>query len=286
MAIVVTRQLDMLNALMIFKDGQWKIDTVGDDFTSPRGNFARFDDCLNALVSAEVTAEQAAPFRAFLRMLFANTAQITTIQWVSATGSTPGDEESTPEISLEIVTSDGLPTEEDIELSITYGGDAIPGGRAGEDYTPIPLDPIPAGTESGSQVAITPFTVVGSNNPDAVVELTIDESEAYEIGDKATHSHTLSYVEPDFAPEGYELRGTFRFANNYTAGNTSGDLTEQSSQVILNDYGYNPDTEEYIRFTFVAGNTTSFSRAQLGSVAADIESTTVWNSYTEIQAPN
>lgn len=77
MAIFVDDPLTMLNALMIFKENKWQIDTIGDDFESPRGNFARLDDALNALVENGTTGELGSPFDGLLNVL------------ISSEGSTP-----------------------------------------------------------------------------------------------------------------------------------------------------------------------------------------------------
>lgn len=101
---------------------------------------------------------------------------------------------------------------------------------------------------------------------------------ATNAGGSASQTITISVVF-DPTPSGHVEHGTFRFANDYGAGHTGGDLTAQSAQVAVNYYGYNPDTGEYIRFTFVSGNIVGYSRAQLGSSAAAISSATVWTSY-------
>lgn len=92
-------------------------------------------------------------------------------------------------------------------------------------------------------------------------------------------SLNLTVDPPDPTPEGYHELGTFRFASNYSSSDTSADLTAQSVQVAVGDAAYNPDTGEYIIFTFVVGNIVSYSRHEFGSLAAAISSATVWTSY-------
>lgn len=96
MSFFVSSRLDMLNALMIFKDDKWQIDTVGDDFDSPRGNFGSLDDAFNALINAGSTGDLAARFDGFLQVLLPNI--ILDLQWdlqinddVTQFNITPGD---------------------------------------------------------------------------------------------------------------------------------------------------------------------------------------------------
>jgi len=75
---------------------------------------------------------------------------------------------------------------------------------------------------------------------------------------------------------GYTNIGTFRFANNYTAGATSGDIADKTIQPVVTDFAYNPDTGECIKFTFVSGDIVGMDRGQLQTTAQAISSASVW----------
>lgn len=156
---------------------------------------------------------------------------------------------------------------------VAYGATLAKTGAAGGTWS-ISSGALPSGLSlnaSTGEISGTPDTVETAN-------FTVRYTDPY--GQSDTQALSIEIASASNAPPGYVEKGTFRFANNYGSGDTGGDLTAQSVQVAVNDYGYNPDTLEYIKFTFVSGDIVGFSRAQLGSTAAAISSATVWESYT------